>query len=82
MSYLILEHITRNELPVEWTERLSGGQTFTVTIVAENAKNANHQSVIPEQVIEKKPFFGILPNDNPGVCRYLHQLKDSFFDPS
>ncbi|HEC84776.1 MAG: hypothetical protein DRR08_23015 [Candidatus Parabeggiatoa sp. nov. 2] len=68
MSYLILEHLTCRELPAEWAKHLPAGQTFTVSIIAENPVP---QPSTYEPVIEKK-----------GTYAYLRQLKKNFFDPS
>jgi hypothetical protein len=68
MSYLILKHLTGSELPAKWTKHLPTGQTFTVSIVAENAA---HQPSISDSVTKNKSMYAYKP-----------QWRDNFFDPS
>ncbi len=68
MSYLILKHLTSQQLPPEWARNLPVGQTFTVSIVSENA---GHQPSSAEHAVKNKNMY-----------TYLRQWKENFFDPS
>jgi len=68
MSYLILKHLTSQQLPAEWVKQLPAGQTFTVSISPESAKD---QSQVFGAVREHRGFYA-----------HRYQLNNNFFDPS
>jgi len=66
MSYLILKHLTGSEL-AEWANHLPAEQTFSVSIVLENAVYQPTTRTV---------------NENKNSYRYLRQWDGNFFDPS
>jgi len=74
MSHLILEHLTRNELPIEWSKQLPAGDTFSVMIVPERfTPPSNTQKLEAAHT----PLFGIWRDceESQDVDSYVRQLR-------
>jgi len=78
MSHLILEHLTHNELPMEWAKQLPAGHTFLVMIVPE-------RFTPPSNTLELEtvhtPLFGIWRDheESQDVEGYVRQLRGSYW---
>lgn len=77
MSHLILEHLTRNELPMEWAKQLPAGHTVSVMIVPERFTPPSNT---PELNTTKTPLFGIWRDYEAcqDVDHYVRQLRRNY----
>ena len=77
MSHLILEHLTRNELPTEWAKQLPTGHTFSVMIVTERCTPPSNTPALDSI---QTPLFGIWRDyeacqDVDGYVRHLRRNR-------